>query len=46
MESEGIRIMTINGDIPQVFTGGLHTQASPEYAALVYYGLFVLDPTA
>ncbi|KAJ5957660.1 hypothetical protein N7501_011939 [Penicillium viridicatum] len=29
-----------------VFPGGLHIQASPEYAALVDSGPSVLDPTA
>lgn len=46
METGGIWIMAVNGDFPQVFTGGLHTQASPEYAALIDSGLFVLDPMA
>lgn len=46
METGGIRIMAVNGGFPRVFTGGLHTQISQEYAALIGSGLFVLDPMA
>lgn len=46
MESRGIWTMAANGDFLWAFTGDLHTQASPEYAALVDSGLFVHDPTA
>lgn len=38
--------MAVNGDLAQVFSGGLHTQSSPKYAAIIESGLFVLDPTA
>lgn len=38
--------MAANGDLPQVFSGSLHIQTSPEYAAIIDSRLSVLDPTA
>jgi hypothetical protein len=46
MEPGEAQIMAVNGDFPWVFTGSLHTRASPEYANLVDSRLFVLDPMA